>query len=101
MTQQADGDFPLFEFQGQELFVSFRVKSFIPEIEIERHIQGMWVQVLPDYSLQYYLPVPCLDVFVDQNISTQFYDQVHDMQCADMLGDSIRLRNGGKSAGGD
>ena len=68
----------------------------MPDIEIEKYIQGVWVQIKPDRSLEFYKPIDCLEVYSGK-VDNYFYDQVHDMKCADMRGDSIKLQNQGKA----
>ena len=67
VTQQSDGSFPVYEFSKEQLFIAYRLNSFDPKIEaeVDRYIQGIWVQVRPDRTMTHYHPVPCLDVFPD------------------------------------
>ena len=54
---------------------------------------------MPDNDMKFYKPVPCLEVFTESDLTPQFIDQIHDMQCADMQGDSIMIQNAGSTAG--
>ena len=54
---------------------------------------------MPDNSLKFYKPVPCLDIYTESDLSPQFIDQIQDMQCADMQGDPMMIQNAGRISG--
>ena len=70
------------------------------DAKVEDYVQGLWIQTMPDNSLHYYKPAPCLDVYTESDISPQFIDQIQDMQCANMTGEPVIIRNTERKSGG-
>ena len=38
VTQLGDGTFPLYSLNGEQLFIAYRVKSFLPDIDVNEYI---------------------------------------------------------------
>ena len=98
VTQMSNGTFPVYEMERDQLFVAYRINSFRDDLEIDRYVNGVWLQIKPDHSTKVYKPMPCPKVFESNLTTIQFDDQVHDMLCADMQDDKILLQNTGKEA---
>ena len=78
------------------MFLAYRLGSFREDIDIDQYVQGVWIQKKPDNSLDYFNPVPCPQVFDGLTVSAQFTDQLHDMMCANMRGETTKIKNTGK-----
>ena len=43
VTQQADGEYPVYEFDGNDMFLAYRLGSFREDIDIDQYVQGVWI----------------------------------------------------------
>ena len=94
LTQDINGNFPVYNMTGNEFFTTYRLWSFNETIdkEIDKYVSGLWVQRRNKRESGIHKGVPCESQYDPEMQSPQFMSQIKGQICPETNGVGIQLQ---------